>query len=136
MRALARRDRSPEELRALLERAGVGHEGRDEVLRRLAAAGYLDEGRFAGERARVLAERGYGDAFVRADLEQRGVAVASMTDAIAALEPEAERAVAFAARLGGGLRAARALARKGFAEEALEAALGEAVAPEARPGIR
>jgi hypothetical protein len=41
--------------------------------------------------------------------------------ALEALEPEEERARGAAAALGGGTRAARALARRGFSEESLEA---------------
>jgi regulatory protein len=93
------------------------------VVERLARAGYLDDGRFAVSRARMLAGRGLGDAAIRADLEQRGVERGAADVAVAALESEAERARREAARLGGGGRAARTLARKGFCDDSIEAAV-------------
>ena len=79
--------------------------------------------RFAHGRAAALAARGVGDAAIRFDLEQQGVGAELAETAIAGLEPESERARAQAAALGGGRKAARALARKGFAEESFEAFL-------------
>jgi regulatory protein len=93
------------------------------VIERLAQLGYVDDARFALSRARVLAERGLGDAAIEADLEQRGIDAGVVSDALSALEPEAERARTEAARLGGGIRAARTLARKGFAHDSVEAAV-------------
>jgi hypothetical protein len=45
--------------------------------------------------------------------------------ALAAVEPERERAAVLAARRGGGARAARWLAARGFGEEALETVIAE-----------
>jgi hypothetical protein len=59
-------------------------------------------------RAERLAERGYGDAYIRADLERRGLPV---DGALATLEPESERTVRFEDR------GAAWLARRGFASE-------------------
>ena len=74
----------------------------------LARLGYLDDDRTALNRAERLAERGYSDAYIRADLERRGLSAGS---ALAALEPEAERRERFANR-------GRAwLSRRGFAQE-------------------
>jgi regulatory protein len=120
VRALARRDLSARELAERLERRGVDEHTRRGVVERLAQAGYVDDARFAADRARALAERGLGDAAIRADLEARGVAAEALDDALAALEPEHGRARCEALRLGGGVAAARALVRKGFAEESLE----------------
>jgi regulatory protein len=120
LRALAHRDLSAQELAERLARRGVEEHERADAVERLAQAGYVDDSRFAAGRARVLAERGLGDAAIRADLEQRGVAAAETGDALGALEPEAERARREADRLGGGPRARRALVRRGFAEESLE----------------
>jgi SOS response regulatory protein OraA/RecX len=100
------------------------------ALERLERAGYVDDGRFAFDRARALAGRGRGDAAIRADLERRGVDPELIEQALASLEPEAERARRTAEELGGGVRAARALARNGFSEESLETALRGLVAPE------
>jgi regulatory protein len=124
VRALAHRDLSAQELAERLERRGVDEAERDAVIERLARAGYVDDGRFALARAQVLAGRGLGDAAIDADLERRGVDAELIAEALAALEPEARRARSEAVRLGGGGRAARALAAKGFSADAVEAALG------------
>jgi regulatory protein len=119
-RALARRDHSAASLRAKLDRAGISERAQNEALHTLARAGYLDDERFARDRAGQLAARGYGDDWIRADLEGQGVVAEAAGAALEQLEPEAERARREHARLGGGLRAARALVRRGFAEESLE----------------
>jgi regulatory protein len=120
VRALAQRDLSVHELAGRLERRGIAEADRAEVIDRLLRAGYVDDVRFARARAQTLAARGLGDAAIRADLAQRGVEADAVDGALAALEPEAERARREAARFGGGARAARALLRKGFGGEALE----------------
>jgi len=119
-RALARRDHSAASLRLKLDRAGIPAPARDEALAALTRAGYLDDGRFARDRAAHLAARGYGDERIRADLASQGVSPETVEPALAELVPERERALLEAAKLGGGLRAARVLARRGFAEESLE----------------
>jgi regulatory protein len=128
VRALARRDRSTESLRAKLERAGVSEEAQGEAVETLARAGYLDDARFARDRAVYLAGKGYGDERIRADLAAQGIAADVAEAAIGALEPERERALEHARRLGGGLRAARTLQRRGFSEDALEGVLAGTVA--------
>ena len=121
VRALARRDHSVASLRAKLERAGIPEAAQAEALDTLARAGYLDDARFARARAVQLAERGYGDEWIRGDLDAQGVGVEAAAAALAELQPEAERAERESVRLGGGLRAVRSLARRGFAEQTLEA---------------
>ena len=101
------------------------------ALEALSAAGYLDDARFAKERARLLAVRGLANDAIRFDLERRGVERQLIEDAVALLTPEAERARAVAATAGGGVRAARALARKGFPAEVIEP-----IAHEARAELR
>lgn len=128
VRALARRDHSAQSLRGKLERAGFSAEARDEAVETLAQAGYLDDERFARDRAERLAERGLGDAVIRADLERQGVKAEVAERAIATLEPERERAAGSVVGLGGGLRAARVLARKGFSAESIEHTVPDAVA--------
>jgi len=61
----------------------------------------------AALRAARLAERGYGDAHIRAELQVRGLPT---EEALAQLEPEPERATRFARR------GASWLARRGFGE--------------------
>jgi len=123
VRALGRRDHSTESLRAKLELAGVPADAQDEALERLAAAGYLDDGRFARDRAEHLAGKGYGDEWIRADLEAQGVGPEVTEAALAELEPERERAERQAVAAGDALRTARTLLRRGFSEESLEALL-------------
>jgi regulatory protein len=123
VRALGHRELSSAELAAKLDRAGVAALERDEVIARLEGAGYVDDARFAVSRATALAERGRGDEAIRHDLEQRGVPGEVVAAALASLAPEAERAKEVAERLGGGLRAARTLARNGFAADSIEVAL-------------
>ena len=116
--ALARRDHSSATLRAKLARAGVSEDVSDDVLGTLRRAGYLDDARFARDRAAHLAAKGYGDAWIKGDLERsQGVEADA---AIGVLAPEPERAAREWARLGGGVKALRTLARRGFSEGSLE----------------
>jgi regulatory protein len=127
-RALQHRDRSRRELDDRLSRAGVGDEERADALARLERVGYVDDARFAAARAEALAGRGYGDAAIRHDLEAHGIDAEGVQVAIGVLDPERERARALVERLGRSMRTARQLARKGFGEESLEAAVGADVA--------
>jgi len=124
--AVRRRDRSEHDVRARLERRGVPEVERERALGTLRSAGVLDDGRYACTRAEGLARKGYGDAAIRHDLEQSGVAAERIDAALEALTPESERAAELVRRLGGGLRAARGLARRGFGEEAVEALVAAA----------
>jgi regulatory protein len=122
-RALRTRDLSHGELAARLSRAAVPPAAAAESVAALERAGLLDDARLAVNRAAVLAERGYGDAAVRHDLERRGVGAAQIEAALAGLEPEAERARRIVERRGTGPRTMRYLAGKGFGEEALGTAV-------------
>jgi regulatory protein len=128
VRALARRDHSAQSLRAKLEQAGFSEQGRDAAVEVLTGAGYLDDERFARGRADRLAARGYGDDWIRADLEAQGVAREVAESALLGLRPERERAVREARKLEAGTRAVRILQRRGFSEDALEGVLTGAVA--------
>ena len=77
-------------------------------------------------RAEALAARGYGDEAIRHRLQAEGLP----EEAVGELEPETERARPLIERRGPGPRTARYLASRGFGEEALEAALGEAFGQE------
>ena len=105
LRALRAADRSRAELDERLAGKGISVAEREAALDELERLGYLDDARTATLRAERLAARGYGDAYIRADLERRGLAA---EDALAALEPEAERAE----RFGG--HGPAWLARRGF----------------------
>lgn len=121
--ALARYDRSEQGLRGILERKGIGEREREEAIATLRRHGALDEERFAQARATALAERGFGDAAIAFKLEQDGIEPQGSAAALAALEPERDRAVRLTARRGASARTARWLAARGFAPESVEAAL-------------
>ena len=120
---LRRRDLAKRSLAERLERRGVAPAARTEALDALAAAGYVDDARFAETRAAALASRGYGDAAIRWRLEHEGVEPGLVAAACAALEPERERAARIVAARGMTAATARLLARRGFAEDAVEAAV-------------
>jgi regulatory protein len=127
-RSLARRDLTEHELTERLSRSEISPAARSEAVERLARAGVVDDDRLARDRAEVLADRGAGDALIRHDLTARGVTEELAVAAVDALEPEAARAARIVERRGSSLRTARHLARKGFSEESIEGACGEAIA--------
>jgi regulatory protein len=127
-KALQHRDRSRREVEQRLARAGIDEDRLTDALDTLERVGYVDDARFAGARAGALANRGYGDEFIRLDLAEHGVTAEAIGGAIAGLEAEAERAAALVERLGRTAKTGAHLARKGFGEDALEAALGIDVA--------
>jgi SOS response regulatory protein OraA/RecX len=123
-RVLKRRDVSRRRLEERLARAGVHPGPRERAVTALAEAGALDDRRLAERRTVVLAERGWGDAAIRARLEGEGFAFEHVETALAQLAPESERA----ARLVAGQDPRKAwnlLSRRGFDLEAV----AEAVAP-------
>jgi SOS response regulatory protein OraA/RecX len=122
--ALRHRDRSRRQVDERLARAGVDDAHRADALDALERIGYVDDARFAGQRAASLAERGYGDDAISALLAADGVAADLAAEAVAALPPEPERAAEIIATMGASPRTAARLARKGFGEDAVEAAAG------------
>jgi regulatory protein len=120
-RALARREHSQRSLRERLQREGVAADEAEAVVEELRHAGLVDDTRYAEERARVLAERGKGDAAIRFELERAGVDTAEIEAALGGLEPERERAAALVARRGASPATARLLASRGFGEEVVNA---------------
>ncbi len=127
LRALRFRDRSSAELAARLEQRGVGEAEREQALETLERVGYVDDERFARNRAEQLAARHAGDALIRHDLEQRGVAAEQVEAALDGLADERGRAAAVVASRGPGAKTARYLASRGFGEDALELAVAEDV---------
>ena len=123
-RALRHRDRSRSQIDERLARAGVEDDDRADALSALERIGYVDDSRFAGQRAASLADRGYGDEAISALLAADGVGQEAAGIAVAALRPEAERAAEIVARLGSSPQTAARLARKGFGEDVVEAAAG------------
>ena len=120
-RALARREHSQRSLRERLQRAGVAANDAEAVVEELRHAGLVDDARFAEERARVLAERGKGDAAIRFELERGGIGTAEIEAALGSLDPERERAAALVASRGATPATARLLAGRGFDEEVVAA---------------
>jgi SOS response regulatory protein OraA/RecX len=128
--ALQRRDLSEHELEQRLCRRGIQSRDRAETISELVESGLVDDARFARARAELLAERGAGDEAIRHDLVQRGLRSADVERALQPLEPERGRAERVAASLGGGLAAARTLARRGFGADSIESAVADAIAEE------
>jgi SOS response regulatory protein OraA/RecX len=122
-RVLASRDHSEQAVRTALQRKGIREPEREEALATLRRHGALDDHRFAHTRAAALAERGLGDAAIAFRLVRDGIDHNSVAGALAALEPERDRAVRLAARRGPTAKTVRWLAARGFAPESVESAL-------------
>ncbi|HZT85025.1 MAG TPA: RecX family transcriptional regulator [Gaiellaceae bacterium] len=121
-RSLAASDRSRRALEQRLERAGHSAAAREEVLAALRRAGLLDDARVAESRARRLARRGYGDAAIRSDLARRLIPAEAASAAIAALEPELDRARRELAGKTVTPALLRRLAARGFSRDTLDEA--------------
>ena len=129
-RALVHRDRSRASLRIRLGAARIAPWAAEQALDTLERAGIVNDERFARARAEALAKRGSGDALIREELLAAGVPEGDVVEAIGALEPERERALSVAATRGESPATARWLARRGFGQDAIEAALPRLVADE------
>ena len=123
-RALRRRDLSAQRLAELLERTGGPADMRRQTVEMLERVGVVDDVRLAHTRAATLAQRGYGDAAIDADLDRQGISADVRADAIAALRPELERLGRIVERRGTGPRTARYAAQRGFGDAAVAAASG------------
>jgi SOS response regulatory protein OraA/RecX len=134
-RALRHRDLSRRRLAERLERAAVAPAAAAESLSALENAGLVDDRRVAWARAQALAGRGYGDEAIRHRLLAEGLDHDLAAEALAGLEPEAERARPLIERRGTGPRTARYLVGRGFGEEAVEAALGAGFGQDGRAAI-
>jgi regulatory protein len=130
LKALSRRELSHAELVARLERSGIDAEDAQLASSQLTQAGYQSDGRAAEERARVLAARLQGDLAIRVDLRRRGIADVDVDEALEGIDPELARAEALARRAGSAEQLARALHRKGYTDDTIEAALRIAGAQE------
>ena len=123
--ALRARDLPARRLEQRLERRGIAPGARADALETLQGIGLVDDARYARNRALALAGRAAGDAAIRHDLEQQGLTGEVIEAAIEGLEPERLRAERVVVRRGRSHATARFLARKGFANEVVEAASGE-----------
>ena len=126
LRALHHRDLSAAELERRLAAKGFDEVERESALETLGRTGLLDDRRYAEARAAALAARGAGNALVRHELARAGVEEGLVTEAIALLEPERERALRIAERRGFGPKTARYLSGKGFSEDSLGALVASA----------
>ena len=123
-RVLRHGDRSRRVLADRLAGAGVRAEAAESALAALQRVGAVDDARLASNRAEHLAERGHGDAAIRYDLERQGLGAEHVEAALAALDPEPERARRLVERRGPGAKTARWLAGKGFDPETVASAAG------------
>ena len=122
--ALRRRDLSAQRLTERLTRAGGPPPVRRQTVETLERMGLVDDVRFAHARASALAERGYGNAAIDADLERQAIATHVRAEALESLEPELARVARIVERRGNGPRTARYATQRGFGEEAVAAAVG------------
>lgn len=84
----------------------------------------MDDSRLARDRARRLAERGWGDAAIEARLARAGVPEQEARAAIAELAAETTRAAALVGAIDDRRKAWSLLARRGFSEETVADVLG------------
>jgi regulatory protein len=124
VRTVSRRDVSARRLRRRLDERGITPREAEAAVETLSSAGVVDDERLARSRARGLAERGWGDAAIAARLQHEGLASKAVTDALAEVPTERERAAALAARAPGRRAAWRLLGRRGFTVETIEDVLG------------
>ena len=110
-RLLRHGDRSRVELERRLAERGIDAEVAEEALDTLERVGVLDDERTASLRAAKLADRGYGDQWIRGELERRALPAEA---ALEALEPERDRAARLVERKGVG---PAWLSRRGFDAE-------------------
>ena len=76
--------------------------------------------RLAQSRTELLARRGYGDSAIRADLRRRLIPPQAAADAVAALEPEFDRARRLLEGESVTPTLLRRLATRGFSRETLD----------------
>lgn len=126
LRALRHRDRTGRQLDRHLAECGFAEAERDAALAALARTGLLDDVRYAENRACTLARRGGGDALIRHDLAGAGVGPGEIEAALAALDPQLERAERIVGQRGASAKTARYLAGKGFAGDVIRDVIARA----------
>lgn len=130
---LTRREHSRLELARKLRQRGVEREQADAAIDKLTAAGWQDDGRFAGSLLRNRAASGYGPAYIRAELATHGLEGEAVAAAMNDFEVDwAENArdllqrrhpQALAGCRDAQRKAADFLLRRGFSMEHVRAAL-------------
>jgi SOS response regulatory protein OraA/RecX len=123
-RALARRPLSEQRLEERLEGAGFAADARRNAVTKLKASGLVDDDKVAQGRADSLASRGWGNSAIAARLAAEGFGESGARTAIETLEPEMERAVALVVNVPDRRKAWALLARRGFAPDSVETAIG------------
>jgi SOS response regulatory protein OraA/RecX len=113
-RSLAASDRSQQALEQRLAFAGHPVAAREDAIATLDRAGLLDDARVADSRAELLARRGYGDDAIRL------IPAEAAADAIAALEPELDRARRLFAGQSVTPAVLRRFAGRGFSRDTLD----------------
>ena len=124
VQALRYRDHSRRSLEQRLARRHVRPDASNAALEALERSGLVDDARVASARAEALADRGYGDAAIRFDLERQGLEGRVVDEAVAALVPEPQRARRLVERRGADPKTARWLAGRGFDAASVEDAIG------------
>jgi regulatory protein len=86
------RSRSAWELRQRLKEKEFSESAISHAAGRLSDLGYLNDERFASDRANYLMAKGYGPELIRAELKRKGIAADIITDVLARFRerPEAE----------------------------------------------
>jgi regulatory protein len=140
LRLLTQRARSQQELRLALQRKGFSERVSDEVLQKLQGYGYVDDARFAQDRAASLLSRGrLGPRGVLQRLEAHGLDEDAAREALSRASGAVEFDALAAARqvlekrgLAGRpltakerARAGRLLDSRGFSEDVIQRLLGE-----------
>ena len=120
LRALRHRDHSRSRLEARLVERGTSTATVEDALETLERAGLVDDARVGVARAKELAGRGFGDAAIRFALEGEGLSADVVDDALAILDPEAERVARLFEARGRTPKTVRWLAGKGFDASTLE----------------
>jgi len=125
LRALHYRDRTGLEVDEHLRDRGFSEGDRARALGALRRTGLVDDERFAYARAASLAERGAGNALIRARLAAAGVSDEIVAAALDAVEEEALRARRIVERRGGSPKIARYLYGKGFSGDVIRAVIAK-----------
>jgi regulatory protein len=141
LRLLAVRARSRHELLTVLERKGFSEPVRTVALEQVTGWGYLDDERFARDRAAALLQKGrYGPQAVEQRLQAHGLSREAASEAVAqardAVEFDAEAAARQVLEQRGlsgrklepkeHARAGRLLFSRGFSEDVIQRVLGDA----------
>ena len=139
LRLLAARSRSRHELRLALQRRGFTARQQNAALARLDSLGYLDDARFARQRAATLLSNGFGPRSVLSRLLAHGLTDAEAKRGLRESESEigfneleAAQGLLRKRRLDAPAdrkslaRAARLLGARGFSEEVISRLIGQA----------